>query len=179
MFGEVSFVLSIMFVLLLLTLFVKSCGSISCDNEYECASSTLNDTSTFCQGFASCIYAQTIVTSVTFASHGSYSAYGAKNVVSADRSICYSESSCRNISYFQINGTTYCEGYRSCFGTTFERTNETNSYANIYFGGDESGAFTTLNLSQNTTLQYLVRNSQKIFFWNFFCHAALFTYLLY
>lgn len=53
---------------------------------------------------------------------------------------------------FKTKDNTYCHGYRSCFGSTFERTNSTNSYAEIVFYGDESGGFTTLNLKQNTII---------------------------
>ena len=137
----------------LLSLLLKKCTGVTyCSNEYECASSTLYDDEIYCQGFASCIDAQTIRTSSTFYSYGSYASYGAEHVESADDSLCYGDSSCRNIGYFHTKADTDCQAYRSCFGSIFERTNATNSYSDISFYGDESGAFTTLNLNQNTDI---------------------------
>ena len=103
--------------------------------------------------------AQTISTTSTFYSLGSHAVYNATHVVSDDTSRCYGDSSCRNVTHFETNSHTYCHGYRSCFGSTFERTRPTNSDANIEFYGDESGAFTTLNLNQSTNIYAMGRLS--------------------
>ena len=142
----------IMFQFFLLLLFVHSCsGDTYCSNEYQCASSSLDDDYVWCHGLASCIYAQTIVTSIAFISDGSYSSYGATSVIS-ENSFCYGDSSCRNINHFQTKDYHSCHGYRCCFGSTFERISSANSYSDIRFSGDESGAFTTLNLNQSTVV---------------------------
>ena len=113
----------------------------------------LNSDDIYCRGFASCINAQTIIASSRFFSYGSYSAYGAINVTCGSDSFCYGDSSCRNIGYFEAKDSISCDGYRSCFGSTFERIISTNSYGDINFNGDESGAFITLNLYQSTDIQ--------------------------
>ena len=119
-----------MVLLFVLLLFTRKCyGTTTCSNEYQCASFSLNvENDIYCHGFASCIYAQTIVTKTGFYAYGSYAAYGAINVTSGDDSVSRGESSCRNISHFQTYNDTYCHGYRSCFGSTFERTNSTNGH---------------------------------------------------
>ena len=137
----------------LLFLARKCQGTTYCSNEYECASLSLNDDQIYCRGFASCIYAQTIVSSTSgIRSLASYSSYGAASVISGADSACYGDSSCANISHFETKYETYCHGYRSCVSSTISRTSSTNSYSDIYFYGDESGAFTRLNLNQNTNI---------------------------
>ena len=148
------------FIFLVITLYVCKCQSITtCNNEYECALSTMNNDTIYCEGFASCIYWQTITTSSDFYARGSYSAYSVMNVISGGDSLCYGESSCKNVTYLETKGNTQCHGYRSCFGSTIERTNSTNSESYIRFDGDESGAFTTLNLYQNTIVEARARLS--------------------
>ena len=120
-------------------------------NEYDCVSCSINDDYIQCQGFAGCIYAQTIEASSSFNAYGSYSAYGSTNIASY-RSNCVGDSSCRNIIHFETNTNMYCDGYRSCFGSTIERTSSANNGGGIYFSGDESGAMTTLNLNQSTII---------------------------
>ena len=143
-----------MFQLFSLLIFLPKCqGTNTCTIEHECASSSLKNDTIYCEGFASCIDAQTIITSSDFYSSGSYSAYGATNVISGNDSYCNGDSSCRNITYFQTQDYTYCRGYRSCFQSTIQRPNSTTSYSDIIFVGDESGAFATLNLNQNTNIE--------------------------
>lgn len=159
-------------------IFLHKGRSITCSNEYECASSnlTLNDTVISCKGFASCIYASTIQASSSFWATGSYSTYGVTNVISDGDSNCDGDSSCRNISHFQVNGWTDCYGYRSCFGSTFERINSTNSYEGIVFHGDESGAFTTLNLHQNSIIYAYARLSMYKSNVNMFESSSILAY---
>ena len=133
-----------------ISLLIEKCLTTTyCNNEYACASSVVNDDEVFCNGFSSCIDIQTILTEADTYQYGSYSAYLAAYVISGDDTLCYGDSSCRNINHFQTNDHTYCYGYRSCFESTFERTSTTNSYSSIHFDGDESGAYTTLNLSKH------------------------------
>ena len=119
----------------------------------------MNDDTITCEGFASCIFAQTIETSSNFISYGSYSSYGAVHVESGDSALCEGDSSCRNISHLETNINSYCRGYRSCFGSTFERTTSTKSNSDLMIRGDESGAFTTLNLNQITDVRANARLS--------------------
>ena len=138
----------------LLSFVVKTChGETICSNQQECKLiSNLSDDEVECRGFASCLHAQNINTSL-FYGQGSYSAYGASNVVSTGVSYCYGDSSCRNIVNFTSHDTN-CNGYRSCFGSTIELPNSITSdqHINYKFNGDESGAFTTLNLHQSTNI---------------------------
>ena len=121
----------------------------------------MNDDEIHCLGFASCIYASTIQASSLFSAYGSYSAFGFINITCNEHSICYGASSCRNINRFQRDESISCGGYRSCFGSTFERTSVSDGgyYNNMHFSGDESGAFTKLNLNQNTDIYAVVRLS--------------------
>ena len=139
-----------------------------------CTSLTLTGSETYCRGFASCIHAQSIESTSNLYASGSYSAYNATNVTSSG-SFCYGDSSCRKITHFQSEYIT-CNGYRSCFGSTITRPeNSTYTLSNIVLNGDESGAFTTLNIYDDTKIYAKGRLSMYESKVNIFVSSSLYA----
>ena len=105
-----------------------------------------------CSGFDSCSNAITIQTKTKFRAYGAYSAYNTAHVIANTETRCYGASSCSRINYLETHTDTLCAAYKSCFNTTLTRTTSTIKNHNIELTGCKSGAYSTINLYQQTQI---------------------------